>query len=718
MLRSLWSGVNGMQAHQIALDIESNNIANVNTTGFKYSRASFVDMLSQVKLIATSPYKNGLGGQNDFSVGLGVGVDATTKIFSQGNLQNTDVKTDLAIEGDGFFVISPDRGVTRNFTRSGEFLFDAQGSLVTTGGYVVQGWVRDPKDMGSKGSETDLLKIDNTKPLQNIRIDPGMVMPARSSSKISMRANLNAGRHAEQTANIFMLDSSTRTPSDGVKPQYDSATNLTQVAEDMGSLFNEDGDAFLLNEDQGIWVSYKNAKLKRDILATNQNSTVEINGTKISFTNDSAVSKISTLSAAQNAINSMKNKTGVEAYIDNGQLRLENKNNLEGDKHVKNIVVTGAGTGAFSKFVKGDQDITAFRYRYTKGIDADSATGQFKTTEDLRALMQHDANIVKDPSLKSSYKDSTASVSVKINKNGMFEITNKDDGKPQKDNLSIFVTNYTSAKVTKNVLFGKTMGALNTASLIEGGVSTSTSKLTHATHASSVDVVDSLGTKHTMRLEFYKTGGAEWRFRVVVPEPGEIIGSSPERPNVFENGVLHFNKDGSLAGMNPPLLQFNPHNGSDSPQRITLNFGSAGAFDGITSVDKISETYAIEQNGYVAGDLMDVRFDDNGTLLGAFSNGKSLALAQVALANFANDAGLQAEGGSVFSETSNSGKALIGAANTGRRGGVSGSKLESSNVDLSRSLTNLIVVQRGFQANSKAVTTSDQILNTLLNLKQ
>ncbi|BCZ19028.1 Flagellar hook protein FlgE [Helicobacter sp. NHP19-012] len=718
MLRSLWSGVNGMQAHQIALDIESNNIANVNTTGFKYSRASFVDMLSQVKLIATAPYKNGLAGQNDFSVGLGVGVDATTKIFSQGNLQNTDVKTDLAIEGDGFFVISPDRGVTRNFTRSGEFLFDAQGSLVTTGGYVVQGWVRDPKDMGSKGSETDLLKIDNTKPLQNIRIDPGMVMPARSSTKISMRANLNAGRHADQTGSIFMLDSSSRTPSDGVKPQYDSSTNLTQVAEDMGSLFNEDGDAFLLNEDQGIWVSYKNATMKRDITATNQNSTVEINGTKISFTNDSAVSKISTLSAAQNAINAVKNKTGVEAYVDNGQLRLENKNNLEGDKHVKNIVVTGAGTGAFSKFVKGDQSITAFRYRYTKGIDADSTTGQFKTTEDLRALMQHDANIVKDPSLKANYKDSTASVAVKINKNGMFEITNKDDGKPQKDNLSIFVTNYTSAKVTKNVLFGKTMGALNTASLIEGGISTSTSKLTHATHASSVDLVDSLGTKHTMRLEFYKAGGAEWRFRVIVPEPGEIIGSSPERPNVFENGVLHFNKDGSLAGMNPPLLQFNPHNGSDSPQRITLNFGSAGAFDGITSVDKISETYAIEQNGYVAGDLMDVRFDNNGTLLGAFSNGKSLALAQVALANFANDAGLQADGGSVFSETSNSGKALIGAANTGRRGGVSGSKLESSNVDLSRSLTNLIVVQRGFQANSKAVTTSDQILNTLLNLKQ
>ena len=115
---------------------------------------------------------------------------------------------------------------------------------------------------------------------------------------------------------------------------------------------------------------------------------------------------------------------------------------------------------------------------------------------------------------------------------------------------------------------------------------------------------------------------------------------------------------------------------------------------------------------------MDVRFDSNGALLGAFSNGKTLALAQVALANFANSAGLQAEGNNIFSETGNSGEPIVGAANTGRRGGVSGSKLEMSNVDLSRALTQLIVVQRGFQANSKAITTSDQILNTLLSLKQ
>lgn len=716
MLRSMWSGVSGMQAHQIALDIESNNIANVNTVGFKYSRASFVDMLSQIKLIATSPYKNGLGGQNDFSVGLGVGVDATTKVFSQGNTQNTDVKTDLAIEGDGFFVISPDRGTTRNYTRDGSFLFDADGNLVTTGGYVVQGWVRGDLRNASKLSDSDLFKVDNTGPLENIRIDPGMVMPARSTSSISLRANLSAGRHVDQTGAIFALDSTSRTASDGIKPIYDSQSQLTQKAEDLGALFNQDGDAFNLNENQGIWVSYKTAQMVNAIVPSSKDNTIGLNDTKISFSNDSGVTGISTLVAAQNAINAQKDKTGIEAYVDAGLLRLENRNELDGDEKVKNIRVTTSGTGAFSNFIQGDADITSFRYRYTKSISPDSATGQFRTTEDLRELMQYDANMIKEPT--KVYHDSTASVSVTVNKFGMFEIQNKDNGDDVKQNLNLFVSGYASDNVTDNVLFRDTMRSLNTASLIEGGAATSTSKITHAIHSTSIDVIDSLGTKHTIRFEFFKSGGAEWDFRAVLPEPSEFMGGSPTRPNIFEGGKLRFNNDGSLAGMNPPVLQFDPKNGAIAPQRIDLKFGAAGGFGGLTSVDKTSETYAINQDGYQAGDLMDVRFDSNGSLLGAFSNGRTIALAQVALANFSNNTGLQSEGGNVFSQTGNSGEANIGAANTGRRGSVSGSKLEMSNVDLSRSLTQLIVVQRGFQANSKAVTTSDQILNTLLSLKQ
>ena len=717
MLRSLWSGVSGMQAHQIALDVESNNIANVNTVGFKYSRASFVDMLSQVKLIATSPYKNGLGGMNDFSVGLGVSIDATTKVFSQGNTQNTDVKTDIAIEGDGFFIISPDRGTTHNYTRNGEFLFDANGNLVTTGGYVVQGWVRGAlqSEETANMSEYDFFRVDNTGPVRNIQVDPGMVMPARTTSTVTLRANLNAGRRTEAPMDIAALDSTTYTSANGEDPMYDSRGRMTQVGEDLGVLFNGDGDAFALNENQGIWVSYKNSVIRHNVVPTDEVSTISINGENISFSNDSGLSGMSSLLAAQNAINGYRDKTGIEAYVDNGVLRLENRNMLDGGEKLKNIRITKGGTGVFAEFKEGEEDITAFRYRYTFASDADSTTGQFRTTEDLRALMQYDANMIKNPEME--YKESTASVSVTVNNYGMFEMLNKDDGTDERRNLNIYVSAHASGQVTSNVLFKETMRALNSSQFLEGGTSISSGKIYKSTHATSVDIVDSLGTKHNLRFEFWKTGPAEWNFRVVVPEPAQFLGGTAQRPNIFEGGRASFNSDGSLAGMNPPVVQLDPKNGSN-PIRIELKFGANQTFGGLTSVDKVSETYAINQNGYQAGDLMDIRFDSNGTLLGSFSNGKSIALAQVAMANFANSAGLQAEGGNVFSQTGNSGEPMIGAANTGRRGGVSGSKLEMSNVDLSRSLTQLIVVQRGFQANSKAVTTSDQILNTLLNLKQ
>lgn len=721
MLRSLWSGVSGMQAHQIALDVESNNIANVNTVGFKYSRASFVDMLSQTKLIATSPYKTGRGGQNDFSVGLGVSINATTKVFSQGSTQNTDVKTDIAIEGEGFFVISPDRGITLNYTRDGSFLFDADGNLVTTGGYVVQGWLKDDLKNASKMSEQEFFQIDSTGPIRNIQIDPNMVMPARASANIKLRANLNAGRHVDQNANIYALDSTTSTPADGVYPLYDSAGNRTQSQEDMGALFNQDGDAFGLTENQGIWVSYKTSTLVNSLIDTNEVSTVSINGKKVSFRNDSAMSGISTLTSAINAINALTEKTGIEAYPEGKMLKIINRNEMDGDEKTKNIFITASGTGAFANLVEGDSDITSFRYRYTKSETPDSTTGQFRTTEELRRLLQYDANMIKYPDME--YADSTASVSVIVNEYGMFEMQNKnleedDDEDDTNRNMSIFVSSYGSDQISTNVLFKNTMRGLNTAALIEGGAAVSTTRISHATHATTIELYDSLGSKHTIRFEFVKTAQAEWSFRAIVPEPGVIYGSSPIRPNIFEGGRLRFNKDGSLAGMNPPIIQFDPKNGSIAPQRLSLSFGATGGFGGLTSVDKVSETYAIEQDGYGAGDLVDVRFDQVGALLGSFSNGRTLALAKVALATFANNAGLQAEGGNVFSTTGNSGQAMIGAANTGRRGGVAGSKLEMSNVDLSRSLTQLIVVQRGFQANSKAVTTSDQILNTLLSLKQ
>lgn len=714
MLRSMWSGVSGMQAHQTALDIESNNIANVNTIGFKYSRASFTDMLTQSGSPAIAPVSNRLGGQNDRSVGLGVGIATTTKVFSQGSMQNTDVRTDLAIEGGGFFVVSSDGGENKKYTRNGEFLFDANGNLVTTGGQIVQGWTR--KEDLDLISERNMLKVDNTGPTSGIQIDPGMVMPAKATSSLSLRANLNSGRKAEQIESIAMLDSAIRTKADGSSPIYDSNFKLQQVGENMGVLFNADGNAFELTQDQGIWVSYKDSQMLREVVEAQGVSTLGLNGALISFSNDSSISGITSLVAAKDAINAATEQTGVTAYIDAGVLKLENKNNREGNENLKNIIITDSGTGVFSNFVNGDADITSFRYRYTAGDEVDFTTGQFRTTEQLRELMQHDANMVKNPD--GPYKDSTSSVAVTINKYGMFEILNKDDGNNQEDNLSVLVTGYSSDNVSSNILFRDTMAALNTSALLENGKPTTSGRFAKAVHNAGIDVFDSLGSKHNLRVEFFKSAPMEWSFRVIVPAPAKLIGASEEYPNILEGGRVTFNEDGSLAGIYPASVELEPTNGAKSPQRIDLAFGANKTFDGLTSVDKISETYAIDQNGYLAGDLADIRFDGDGNLLGVFSNGKTLALAQIALASFSNDSGLKSEGNNVYASSANSGNPVIGVPNTGRRGKISGNKLEMSNVDLSRSLTQLIVTQRGFQANSKAVTTSDQILNTLLTLKQ
>ena len=145
--------------------------------------------------------------------------------------------------------------------------------------------------------------------------------------------------------------------------------------------------------------------------------------------------------------------------------------------------------------------------------------------------------------------------------------------------------------------------------------------------------------------------------------------------------------------------------------------GEINGFGGLTSFDAETKTGGISQDGSGAGDLINVLVDSSGVVTGTFSNGKSIGLAQLAITRFTNNEGLMNEGGNIFVQSANSGAAMIGEAGAGGRGLVQSSYLEMSNVDLSRSLTNLIVIQRGYQANSKTITTSDQMLNTLLQLK-
>ena len=232
-----------------------------------------------------------------------------------------------------------------------------------------------------------------------------------------------------------------------------------------------------------------------------------------------------------------------------------------------------------------------------------------------------------------------------------------------------------------------------------------------------MDIFDSLGSKHTLTLHFRKAHTSAnpndpttWKWYAEVPAPATL--GQPAY------GDIKFNPDGSVKSFNPPSLIFNPNNGANSGQAIQLDLGTIGKFDGITSFEAPSSTSGQTQDGFPGGDLQQLTVDQTGTVIGVFSNGRSYSLAQVALAKFVNNEGLMSEGGTLFSSSPNSGDPIIGAAGTGGRGTIQPSSLEMSNVDLSKALTELIVIQRGFQANAKTITTSDQLLNTLLQLKQ
>ena len=433
MLRALWAGVSGMQAHQVGLDVTSNNIANVNTTGFKSSRANFSDMLYQTQNIGSSPYGD-MGGRNAYSVGLGGEVRSTSRLHIQGSTKSTGYNGDLALDGNGFFVLSGDAGKTRVFTRDGRFGFDANGNFVNSSGYVVQGWVRNISSFERTAAVNDNV-VDTTGPVTSIQIDPKLVMPARATSILKVAANLTSADQTDEVNFAYALDSKAHTVSTDNNVTYDSKGNRYQVAENMGTLFTSNGQAMKLQQDQGIWVSYRDAELNFTGASSpvggygNSTQSVKINGTVISFVNNSSSTNVSTRDAAITAINNKIDQTGVRAYANGSTgIQLINDNSIDGDSNTKNIRIDAssirppntaaaffntllasqvtdsaagvkANVGANGIVTGIAERVTAFRYRYTQqtNLQLTSANGRiFNTTEDLRRWIQYDANIMKN----------------------------------------------------------------------------------------------------------------------------------------------------------------------------------------------------------------------------------------------------------------------------------------------------------------------------------
>ncbi|EMU7712922.1 flagellar hook protein FlgE [Campylobacter jejuni] len=848
MMRSLWSGVSGLQAHQVAMDVEGNNISNVNTTGFKYSRADFGTMFSQTVKIATAP-TDGRGGSNPLQIGLGVSVSSTTRIHSQGSVQTTDKNTDVAINGDGFFMVSDDGGLTRYLTRSGDFKLDAYGNFVNNAGFVVQGW----------NINWDTQSIDSSRTPQNIFIDPGMHIPAAKSTEVAIKANLNSGLNIGNAARpLYALDSvhgfnkktgETKDENDnGITQFYTTSKNSMEVTEkgvDAGSLFNGSGQGLNLREGQGIWMSFADSKFTTNGLnitgfdannkanqqnvvfwgSENQKTRLDIilNGVAIQNADitslDQAIAYINTFTnpqegregtgivASKNAngtgiIFTNRNENGTTDNMKNINLVVNQANSagelwnatwqqgqnnftfaeVNPNQNVSTWTATGGGgnlpniTGPTNAAV-----ITAHKYTYSSSPQnippmynpdggpafndndnnpatkpTDPASGNywdalrgslyntdvrvFRTTEDLRELLQRDARYGVDYNGNGAFaaEDINQKVTITVSDDGRFTVSNaKQDSQipanalqaqaqttTAKD-LSFNVTAYTDAlgKVSTNDAFTKIFKAFDGVQTA-GSQKKESEQLKLSAFSAGLEIYDSLGSKHTLEVQFVKQsttqdGGNEWQMIIRVPEPAEI-NTTGEGPNNIVVGTARFNNDGSLASYNPKTLNFSPNNGAAPNQQIKLSFGTSGSNDGLVSSNSASTLTGQATDGYTSGNLKPdaIRVDDKGNILGEFTNGKTFAVAKIAMASVANNSGLEEIGGNLFKVTANSGAIVVGEAGTGGRGEMKTSALEMSNVDLSRSLTELIIIQRGYQANSKTISTSDQMLQTLIQLKQ
>lgn len=851
-MRSLWSGVSGLQAHQVAMDVEGNNISNVNTTGFKYSRADFGTMFSQTVKIATAP-TDGRGGSNPLQIGLGVSVSSTTRIHSQGSVQTTNKNTDVAINGDGFFMVSDDGGLTNYLTRSGDFKVDAYGNFVNNAGFVVQGW----------NINWDNQTIDSSRSPQNIFIDPGMHIPAAKSTEVAIKANLNSGLNiGTSSRNLYALDSvhgwNTKTQraedenDTGTTQFYTTSKNSVEVTEkgvDAGSLFNAKGQGLNLRDGQGIWVSYADAKFTTDranganvfdpnLTVPQQNNVIfwgnkdisvtldiNLNGVRIQNDNirslDEAIAYINTFTAPTDTrdgtgVKAVKKAdgSGIEFVNDNADGTTDNMKNIDLTVNVgnsageRNTINYDANTGVFSPqggnlttaqnntdWIAGVAQVgqpqnvkvvTAHKYIYSsnpvtippminpdggpafqpnngnrptdpasanywdaiQGSLKNTTERTFRTTEDLRELLQRDARygvdyngsgIIDNATPTFDANDINQAVKVVVTENGNFAISNANEtstipanagaganaATTNPKNMSFNITAYSNKQgtVSTNDAFTAIFKAFD-GPLVIGNQIKESEQLKLSAFSAGLEIYDSLGSKHTLEVQFVKQsttqdGGNEWQMIIRVPEPAEI-NTTGEGPTNIIVGTARFNNDGSLASYTPRTINFSPNNGAAPNQQIKLSFGTSGSNDGLVSSNSASTLTGQATDGYTSGNLKPdaIRVDDKGNILGEFTNGKTFAVAKIAMASVANNSGLEEIGGNLFKVTANSGNIVVGEAGTGGRGEMKTAALEMSNVDLSRSLTELIIIQRGYQANSKTISTSDQMLQTLIQLKQ
>jgi flagellar hook protein FlgE len=766
MMASLFAGVSGLKNHQVKMNVVGDNIANVNTIGYKSGRVSFQEALVQTMRGAGRPSAT-TGGTNPLQLGLGMSLSTIDNMFLQGGLETTGQITDLAIQGTGFFILSD--GQQQYYTRAGAFGFDANSNLVNpSNGYIVQGKMAD---------------VDGTipadAPIGNISLPFGQQDPARMTSQITLGMNLNSSA----TDSVATLNSA-------------GTSNISTVS---GQASNGAGGQHVItitgNNAQFSALSGVHAGELTNVVAGDTTATPAAGGTL------PAGNYVYTVVA----VNALGQSTGQELTVNNvpanGQVNLSvhytdaDATSIRVYRRPANGTYGGtlggliyegaytspgplavndngsvAGNGATppsinSTLLLSGQEVLGNNLGVTStaGFEISVDNGTWvslpqltpdSTVNDLISAINSSVNDVTASlvdgqiHIQRDYAGSPSVYNVSLRDTGTSNVCNRLFG-----TANFNVNNGAASTLQASDVFTPTDGTAQAAvnldliydentgictgidSLGGGGVTVSagygglvgdpdgigplsSSTLTIDTaatqHATSITIFDSQGGRHNLSVTFTKSWlPNQWFWSASLGE-NELIRSGG-------SGVINFNSNGSLSSFDydggASELRIDPNNGADE-LRINMRAGTAGGYDGLTGFSAESNAAARSQDGYGMGILSNISIDPSGSITGIFTNGVSRQLAQIYIAEFNNTGGLLKAGKNEYQTSANSGFAITGVAGQTTSSTITSGALEISNVDLAQEFTNMIVSQRGFQANARVITTSDEMLSELVALKR
>ncbi|MBO5209180.1 MAG: flagellar hook-basal body complex protein [Lachnospiraceae bacterium] len=664
MMRSLFSGVAGLKVHQTRMDVIGNNIANVNTTSYKSQSMVFSDLLYQTTQAASGANAaTGRGGTNARQIGLGAKTGAiSTAITTQGSAQSTNNPFDIMITGDSFFVVS--NGSENFFTRDGSFTVDGAGNLVMSStGYTVMGWQTDK--------------------------ETGEIIPDTVSALKVMNAD-NLTYPPESTTSAYVS---------GILDKYDSNTTSST------------GKIITLNFFDKLGYTYT---AKFSIHATDEEGNYKVRLDDIlDEAGDSLVTKYNL-----NSINDIASFG--ETTVTTSEALYEVLSNVTCDATATPPVYSQVLSG--EEVLKGFGDNSMIKLADTWEIAATAGTQvSAGSTVDVKGTVTLDKNTLEGEPFNLIFESDGAG-------NNKYYYNAADPGADPVKGQE--VTDWTDALTSLNVT-----GIDGTPTVdADGNLVINFTQTFEATKESVVADTKSFKSQITPLEAFGLENSEDTTYQIDFTSQDGLSAQIIKTVTQTGNNLVYDIENGKFkyvgtVNNDSVTMAFNAAATSKTGDTIDLiNFSDIDIDFSLSNMFNNGGTSTIgatngDKNGYntgrKTGEMIGIEVGQDGKITASYDNGQTKLLGQIAVASFANASGLSKQGDNLYSATMNSGEFDgIGKDITAEGGYMTSGVLEMSNVDLSSEFTEMITTQRGFQANSRIITTSDSMLEELVNLKR